>query len=482
MATNEETIKQLRRRVDELTGQLEQSSSGRVDLEFERNALARTVRALTGELEAVRAELADVKQERPALTFDQLGTQLREGLSAVEKQDGQAGPRYQTNAASFELKVAIDSDGEKATLRLPRIGDAVDPGILGTFRLDVGRAADDDPDLSGLVLVPTLAGATEAGAADRLDRAGLTVGQTTARPAGGPPGSVVDQDPEGGSYVEPGTAIDVVLAATEVEVPDVAGTTVERAKPRLAAVRLEVGEITSKPSTDVEAGTIIGQNPRAGATAAIGSSVDLTIASPPARTVPDLAGLTVDEASGRLADGELTLGRVVERVGTEPPGRIVGQEPRPGTEVARGSAVGVVVAKAPVRRAVRVPDVVGQPRPKAIDVLAGENFGARITGTRSFADGDDPADFDTVVAQEPDAGTLTTEPTVDLTVVASGESTEVLRGIGPAMVRRLAAAGLATVGDVAHAEVERIAEAMGTSVVRAAAVLDEARERNKPGS
>lgn len=479
MPTDRDRIKQLQQRVDEVTGQLEKVSSERLRLEADRKELIKARDALGAELEATKAELEELRVERPALTFDQLGNQLRQGLAAVDAVDPGTGSSYQARSATFELKVAIDSDGEQAVLRLPAIGEAVDPGLLGTFKLEIGRASDADPDLTGLVLVPTLAGATAEGAADRLARAGLDVGETTARAAFGPPGSVVEQDPEGGAYVEPGTTIDLVLAASEVTVPDLSSLTLDGAADRLSALRLAVGDVTRHPSDD-QTGTVIDQDPAAGRSVPVGSAVDLVVAAPAEREVPDLSGMTKVGAEQALAEAELRLGRVDERTSDKERGTVIDQRPAAGSIVGRDSAVAVVVAKPPVRRARPVPDVVGRTRSEANEVLRAADFAPKIIGTRPFENGADPATFDTIVEQEPQAGTPSAAAEVGLVVVASGEPTEVLPGIGPAMARRLARAGMRTVGDVAHSDPVRISEATGTSLVRAEAIRDAAIARNRP--
>lgn len=478
MPTDRDRIRQLEQRLDEVTGQLEKVSSERLRLVAERDELVRTRDVLAEELQAAKDELADLQTQRPSLTFDQLGIQLREGLAAVDDVET-GGPRYQTRAATFELKVAIDTEDDQAVLRLPAIGETVDPGLLGTFRLEIGRATGPDPDLTGMVLVPSLVGATTDGASERLAAAGLTIGETADRPAFGPPGTVIEQDPEGGAYVEPGTSIDLVFAASEVTVPDLDSLTLDAATDRLAALRLGVGAITRNPS-EAETGTVIGQEPPAGRSVAVGSSVDLTVAAPPKREVPDLSGLTTTGATDKLTSAELRLGRVDKRTTDGEAGTVIGQQPAAGASVDRGTSVNIVVAKAPVRRARPVPDVVGLRLPEAIRALDEADFTGRVAGTQPFDEQADPESFDTVVEQEPAPRTLIAAPDVRLVVVASGESVEVLRGVGPAMADRLARVGLRTVGDVAHSDLARIAQAMGTSEARAAAVREDALDRNRP--
>lgn len=480
MPTNNDRIKQLEQRVEEVTRELEQVASERVRLQAERDGLVKARDAISVELEKARAELDQLQVERPALTFDQLGTQLRQGLAAVDDVGGENGPRYQAKGATFELKVAIETDGEQAVLRLPAIGDAVDPDLLGSFKLELGRANEADADLTGMVLVPTVTGATSDGAFARLASSGLAVGETAERPAFAPPGSVVDQDPEGGSYVEPGTAIDLVLAATEVPIPDLIGLTLGAARDRLSSVRLEVGEVSSVPSEDAAPGTIVSQSPAAGKAAIVGSSVAVEFASRPVREVPDLSGMTVAEAKDALAEVELELGRTDQQPSEAEPGRIVGQRPAAGSVVEKETAVNVVVAKARIRRAAPVPDVVGLPLGEAEKALRAADFVGRVSGTRPFADGESRRIFGSVVDQDPRSGTPSTAAEVSLVVVASGDSATTLPGVGRALAERLAVAGLRTVGDIAHSDPALIQEAIGGKLQRATDIRDAAVRANHP--
>ena len=61
------------------------------------------------------------------------------------------------------------------------------------------------------VSVPSLKGTTVRTARARLDDAGLTLGSTTRRQGNDKPGAIVDQDPAGGSVVEEGSRVNIVV-------------------------------------------------------------------------------------------------------------------------------------------------------------------------------------------------------------------------------------------------------------------------------
>jgi serine/threonine-protein kinase len=113
------------------------------------------------------------------------------------------------------------------------------------------------------------------------------------------------------------------------------------------------------------AGTVIAQSPQAGATAAAGSSVTLTVSSGPAvgtttapsttttpstptgvnTQVPSLVGQTYDTASSMLTQSGLTLGSITYQASVQTPGTVISQNPAAGASVAQGSAVSVVVSQ-----------------------------------------------------------------------------------------------------------------------------------------
>lgn len=144
--------------------------------------------------------------------------------------------------------------------------------------------------------------------------------------------------------------------APNVVVPNLVSRTIDAAQNALDPLELAVGKITRVESIDA-VDTILAQFPGAGARAAIGIGIDLTVASPPKVVVPDLTGLTRARAAEVLA----SIGLVLDELPlTEPsddePGTIVNQTPRAGTRLTLGGSV--IVTEAVVRTVV-VPDVTG---------------------------------------------------------------------------------------------------------------------------
>ena len=115
--------------------------------------------------------------------------------------------------------------------------------------------------------------------------------------------------------------------------------------------------------------------------------------------VPDVTGLTQDEATAALADEGLVAVPVEAYSADVPEGDVIEQEPPAGDRVSPLSEVLITVSLGEGATTVKVPDVVGMTRAKAADALVA----AGLTVTAAHAWSDDVRK-DVVIAQAPDAG------------------------------------------------------------------------------
>lgn len=234
------------------------------------------------------------------------------------------------------------------------------------------------------VIVPRLIDLSLNEAEKKLAGAGLTKGYVVGVSANLPQAIVVNQSRPPGTSVDRGSSIGVTLGLpptpspipptpipatpTTVIVPNLSGMTLEEARERLRAVRLGLGQPTTQQSNSPQ-GTVIEQYPGANAQAALGSFVNVVLAtpipgvasplpSPPLVTVPDLGGLTREAASQNLLAVNLRLGLVTEAQSNSRPGTVLSQTPEPGTSVPPGSVVRIVLA-------VPTPTSVVDPKPPA---------------------------------------------------------------------------------------------------------------------
>jgi hypothetical protein len=120
---------------------------------------------------------------------------------------------------------------------------------------------------------------------------------------------------------------------------------------------------------------------------------------PPTATVPNVLGLSLTDATAALTAVHLATSSS-ERESSSTPGSVLEQSPAAGTQVALGSTVALVVAKAAVPVNATVPSIVGSPEATATAAIAaaGLTAGTRTTASSALAAG-------TVSAQSPAAGT-----------------------------------------------------------------------------
>jgi eukaryotic-like serine/threonine-protein kinase len=140
--------------------------------------------------------------------------------------------------------------------------------------------------------------------------------------------------------------------ARTVEVPDVTGLTQDEAQRRLGAAGLE-SSVEERESSEADAGTVIEQDPSASERIRRGESVNLVVGSGPTEpetvAVPDIPyGATEEEARSQLEDVGLRLGSVGETPSDQvAAGGVVLQDPLPGVEVDRGTAVNITLSSGP---------------------------------------------------------------------------------------------------------------------------------------
>jgi serine/threonine-protein kinase len=119
---------------------------------------------------------------------------------------------------------------------------------------------------------------------------------------------------------------------SKVEVPAVKGLATQEARGRLVEAGFGVG-VRPRENPEVDASIVLEQSVAGGKRADKGSKILLTVGEGPrVAKIPDLVGLTYEEAEGELQRAGLLL-QGVKQVPSEtvPAGVIVAQDPPPGT-------------------------------------------------------------------------------------------------------------------------------------------------------
>lgn len=217
------------------------------------------------------------------------------------------------------------------------------------------------------VAVPNLKGRTPSEAESLLGGRGLKLGRQNPISAGGPPGTIVRQQPPAGQLVSPGTAVAVWVAAGDdrVTVPPLVGRKENPAREELYRVQLNVGRV-NRVYHPRPAGEVLAQNPGPGTRVPRQSRVDLEVSLGPRPAedlrVPPVVTLSLNQARERIVGHNLRMGDLRRERHREPAGVVFHQKPAPGTRVPRGSAVHLWVSLGPreeTRERVQVPDLSG---------------------------------------------------------------------------------------------------------------------------
>lgn len=177
---------------------------------------------------------------------------------------------------------------------------------------------------------------------------------------------------------------DEVAVSQLVTVPDVTGTQRAEAVAQLEELELRV-DVNEEPNPDVPRGEVIRTNPTAGSQLQKGTAVTVTVSSGREITdVPDVRGMTPQEAADALADVDLQLEQQVREVSSEDvtAGRIAEQSPAPGSQLSKGSRVTVTVSTGPAL--IRVPSITGMQLEQAEETLASVGLSAQVTSVDSF--------------------------------------------------------------------------------------------------
>jgi serine/threonine protein kinase len=171
--------------------------------------------------------------------------------------------------------------------------------------------------------------------------------------------------------------------ATRVKVPNVVGSREDAARRDLIEAGFRVDPVTRVTSNPSEVGIVIEQSPDPETFLEKGETVTITIGKAPAQVeVPDLSGMTQDEASAALDAAHLKLGTVESQPSDLPEGTVVSQNPISGEKVDKNSPVDVVLSAGPSD--VTVPDVVCEPLGKAESELEKAGFQWDISEETQF--------------------------------------------------------------------------------------------------
>ncbi len=208
-------------------------------------------------------------------------------------------------------------------------------------------------------------------------------------------GRVIEQQPRPGDEVRKGSEVTLVLSRgpDRRSVPELVGKTQEQATTALTEIGLAVGVVTPK-FDKTDAGTVLSSDPPAGEPLRPQTSVALVVskgvellAVPDVRDQSQTAAGKALVAAGFASSIKEVFSETVDK------GAVLEQSPASG-RAPRGSTVTLQVSKGP--ELITVPDIVGEPRQRAAEMLKALGLNVRALAIPGPG---------TVRSSDPDAGT-----------------------------------------------------------------------------
>ncbi|HEL2057926.1 TPA: Stk1 family PASTA domain-containing Ser/Thr kinase [Streptococcus suis] len=274
------------------------------------------------------------------------------------------------------------------------------------------------------VQVPDVTGQTLEIAKEKIETAGLLVGNVTSEASTEiPEGSVIRTNPAANSSKREGSTVDIVVAVEEaVNIPDLVGKDAETAQAELENLGFEV-VLKEDYSDTVSAGKVIKTSPNANTSHQKGTTVTVTVSKgvEPVE-VPDVTGKSLSEATQLLKSAGLIVGTTTEEFSVQvESGYVISSDPVATTTLEKGTAVNLVVSKG---QAAVMPDfgVLQVSYAEARRQL--QALGVDVTTIEKFVDNAYTSTTgDLVVGQSPGAGeSITGTVTLYVTVASSSSS------------------------------------------------------------
>ncbi|WP_036507189.1 Stk1 family PASTA domain-containing Ser/Thr kinase [Nocardioides sp. URHA0020] len=194
------------------------------------------------------------------------------------------------------------------------------------------------------VPAPNVINKTEKQARTLIGDAGLAVG-TIDREASSEvaSGKVIRQDPQPDQYLDPDTAVNLVvsLGKPQVEVPFVIGQDKKDAEAALVSQGFDVQ--LKKEESDEDKDTVTRTEPSQGTTVAEGTRI-VVYFSDGREKVPNLVGKQQAEAENAVRNAGFEPRVIQSSDTTKPAGTVIDQSPRAGDTPSQGSTVTIVVS------------------------------------------------------------------------------------------------------------------------------------------
>lgn len=222
-----------------------------------------------------------------------------------------------------------------------------------------------------------------------------------------------------------------------VTVPDVLDQPEDEAVAQLEEAGLTV-DVVEEPSPDIDKGNVIRVDPSVGSQLQRGTEVTLVVSTgEEITTVPDIRGMTTEEAASALSDVGLELDSTVQEDSSDEvaAGLVIGQNPTAGSQLAMGSLVSITVSTG--AELVRVPSLSGMDWSQAQDTLTSLEFVPEVEYVDSMEDEGRVLSVANQGTEQPRGSTVTVQVSngqliqmPDITRLDKGDALSALRSAG----------------------------------------------------
>ena len=239
-----------------------------------------------------------------------------------------------------DMKSKDDKKSESKGKRLPGSRIAAIVALAVLIAAGVAAGVTYQMELWGGKVVPDVTGMTQADATYMLQNKGFTVRSTTV-PSDSTEGLVLLMDPGAGARQQEGAEV-VIHVSTSRTVPKVVGSSQDSALKALSDNGFENVDVQLERSDEPE-GTVLSISPEEGKKAKASTGITLKVAQ--AYTVPDVSGMSYNQAVQAIKDAGLSSTAVYVYSETASEGAIMDVEPAAGSKVPSDTVVVISLAK-----------------------------------------------------------------------------------------------------------------------------------------
>lgn len=171
-----------------------------------------------------------------------------------------------------------------------------------------------------------------------------------------PKNHVTFQDPERGAEIKKGRDVRIIISKgpKRISMPNLVSLSIQQARLILEENDVCQGELSQTHNDGMQRDHIIAQAPSSGSMIARGTCVDLLVSlgrRPKAYKMPDLNGLSLNEAMLFLENANFMVGEIKSSFDKNKPRNIIlNQEPLPGYRVIAGSTVHLVINRTSLKK------------------------------------------------------------------------------------------------------------------------------------